>query len=290
MYNPSHTPDATHEDARLTTQHKPIEDFDTVDLSWAPEPLWDEWPKGRDTSFIMWRMEEAFLEKSLAGTGGRLLDVACGYARHAPEMHRHGWQVYGLEPSPEMVRRARDISRDEGTPLVMMRGIGETLPFKDATFDRILCMSSLDHFANPQAGMQEMARILKPDGDLIIGIVNYGGLPRRVTRAIYSARRRLHLVPKGKRLFWDDPTEGEHTFEGSIASVTKHAAPALKLTEAYGVSMLWAFPGWSSVFKLMPGRSKPAVVARDAILKGLDRLARRIPDHSDFLVLTFRRT
>ena len=31
-----------------------------VDLDWAPEPLWVNWPRGRDSSFILVRMEDAF--------------------------------------------------------------------------------------------------------------------------------------------------------------------------------------------------------------------------------------
>lgn len=260
-----------------------------VDLGWQPEPLWDEWPKGRDTAFVMWRMEQAYADIATRGGGGKLLDLACGDAEHIGAFHAAGWHVYGLEPSPEMIVRANERAAGVGADMPIVRGIGEVLPFRDATFDRIVCMSSLDHFANPAAGMKEIARILKPGGDVIIGIVNYEGLPRRGARLIYKFQRRVGLVPKGKRLFWDDPTEGEHTFEGGIGSVSRHAAGVLELKHAYGVSMLWGFPGWHYLFRLMPGESKVARTARDAILKSLDALARRLPRQSDFLVMTFER-
>jgi SAM-dependent methyltransferase len=271
----------------VTSADRPYEPGE-VDLGWQPEPLREAWPTGRDTNFIMMRMEQAFSEIASSGRGGSLLDVACGNAFHAHEMHQAGWHVYGLEPSPEMIVRAIDEVRGHGARIEMLRGIGEVLPFKDESFDRVVCMSSIDHFANPDVGMREMARILKRDGELIIGIVNYGSLSVRLSRINYKIRRRLGLVPEGKRLFWDDPTEGEHTFEGKIPTLKRFAAGSLRLDHAYGVSMLWAVPGWSWVFRLIPGESRPAVKLRGGILKSLDALARRFPSQADFLVLTWK--
>jgi SAM-dependent methyltransferase len=263
---------------------------ESVDLGWQPEPLWEDWPKGRDTAFVMWRMEEAYASIATKGAGGKLLDLACGDAEHVGAFHKAGWQIFGLEPSPEMIVRANERAAGVGATMPIVRGIGEVLPFKDETFDRVVCMSSLDHFANPAAGMQEMARILKRDGELVIGIVNYECLPRKGARLVYGLQRRLGIVPKGKRCFWDDPTDGEHTFEGGIKSVSRHGRGVFELKQAYGVSMLWGFPGWHYVFRLMPGESKIARNARDVILKSLDAVARRFPSQSDFLVLTFKRT
>jgi SAM-dependent methyltransferase len=270
-------------------QTKPF-DAEHVDLGWQPEPLREDWPEGQDTGFILMRMEEEFESSSIGPGGpGRLLDVACGNAYHAPAMHRAGWEVHGLEPSTEMIVRAHELAAREGTSITITRAIGETMPYKDETFDRVVCMSSLDHFANPDVGLREMARVLKPGGELVIGIVNYGGLGCRLSRLNYKIRRALRLVPKGKRLFWDDPTEGEHTFEGSIKSVTSFGRGSVVLTGARGVSMFWAVPGWNWVLNAVPGNNPIARKYRGSILRGLDWLARRTPSQSDFLVLTFRR-
>jgi SAM-dependent methyltransferase len=272
----------------MTTERIPPPKED-VDLSWQPEPLQEDWPDGRDTEFIMWRMEEAFLDEAMRGAGGLLLDVACGHARHALDMQAHGWRFIGIEPSPEMVRRAVEWTTAAGDPIQMMRGIGETLPFRDNVFDRVLCMSSLDHFANPGAGMVEMARILKPGGHLVIGLVNYAGIGCNLSRAMYRAGRRVGTIPKGKRMFWDDPTEGEHTFEGRTKTLKKWAQEALVLEHEYGVSLMWAVPGWKYVFRPFPGDARPMVLARSAILRTTDRIGRTFPTASDFVVTTWRK-
>lgn len=268
------------------------QEFENVDLGWQPEPLHEEWPSGRDTDFMLWRMEEAFEEVAVAGIPGRMLDVACGNAFHAAAFHDAGWRVYGLEPSPEMVRRALSEVEGKGARIDMARGIGEALPFRDASFDRVVCMSSLDHFADPAKGVAEMARVVAPEGRVVLGIVNYGGVGCRSARAIYRVQRRLGMKDAGKRLFWDDPTVSEHTFEGSLHSLRGFAAGRLELESASGVSMLWAVPGWGKVVGVVgkiPGTTRPARVARDAPLRALDALARRFPGGSDFLITTWRK-
>ena len=229
------------------------------------------------------------LERASAGGPGRLLDVACGGAHHAPEFHRRGWQVFGLEPSPEMIARGRRVAAEAGTELQLVRGLGEALPFQDHTFDRVVCQSSIDHFVHPADGLREMARILRPDGRVVVGFVNYDGLSCRGSRLLYRIGRSLRLVPPGRRLFWDSPVDGEHTFEASLWALQALAGTSLELEAVYGVSMLWAFPGWRFVFKLAPGKSAIALRVRDAIARGTDRAGRAWPRLSDFLVTTWRR-
>jgi SAM-dependent methyltransferase len=260
-----------------------MESFEDVDLRWQPEPLWDEWPRGHDTDFMLWRMEDAFLQEATAGPPGRMLDAACGHARHAPEMHRRGWQLAGVEPSREMITRAKEVVAEEGGAIDLFCGIGETMPFRDATFDRVVCQSSLDHYADPATGMREMSRILRPGGTIVIGVNNYHGLSCRTSRLIYAAKRALRLVPRGKRLFWDNPTHGEHTFEGSLPALKRFAGPELQVERVRGVSMLWALPGWNRVLSILPDK------LRRIVLGELDRLARIIPGASDFIIVTWRK-
>lgn len=226
-------------------------------------------------------MGEAFLERASTGPPGRLLDVACGAAQYAPELHRRGWSVFGVEPSPEMIARARSAAAQAGTALHLLRGIGETLPFHDDAFDRVLCQASIDHLIDPAEGLREVARILKPDGRAVIGFVNYDGLSCRGSRLLYRLGRTVGVISRGRRLFWDSPLDGEHTFEASLRAVKALAGSSLQLESVVGVSLLWAFPGWRFAFKLVPSKR--------GLARAMDRLARARPLLSDFLVTTWRR-
>jgi ubiquinone/menaquinone biosynthesis C-methylase UbiE len=255
---------------------------ENVDLDWEPEPLWENWPTGRDNGFILERMEDAFADKAVVGTPGRILDVACGAARHAPELHRRGWDLLALEPSPAMIRKALRTAEESGFELEMYRAIGEAMPFRDNSFDRVLCQSSLDHFADPKEGLREIARILRPGGLAIVGLVNYGGIGCRASRVAYRVLRGLRIVKPGKPLFWDTPVPHEHTWETTLKRLKSMGTPHMDLLDVYGVSMLWAFPGWGSFLDFLPGR------VANPILRLLDAGARRMPTMSDFLITTWR--
>jgi hypothetical protein len=93
-------------------------------------------------------------------------------------------------------------------------------------------------------------------------------------------RRLLRLVPRSRHLFWDDPTVGEHTFEGSIAILKRFAGDALELERATGASLFWGVPGWGEVLKRLPARR---------ICGSLDRVARAAPGLSDFIITTWQK-
>ena len=124
-----------------------------------------------------------------------------------------------VEPSPAMLAAARDRMAEFGATVTLVRGIAETLPFRDGTFDRVLCESAIDHFAHPDAAVREMTRVLQPEGRLVISFVNYGSVSTRISRLAYRAWRRGAPVIPGQHLFWDSPVPIEHTFECSLPVV-----------------------------------------------------------------------
>jgi ubiquinone/menaquinone biosynthesis C-methylase UbiE len=71
--------------------------------------------------------------------------------------------VVGVDPSSEMLARAR--VNAPGARLI--RGTAETLPFRDATFDRIYCMNALHHFRDRVRFFEEARRVLKGGGGLL---------------------------------------------------------------------------------------------------------------------------
>jgi SAM-dependent methyltransferase len=189
-----------------------------------------------------------------------------------------------------MIARGRRNAADAGVALSLIRGIGEALPFRDRSFDRVVCQASIDHFAHPAEGLREMARVVGSEGRVIIGFVNYDGLSCRGSRVLYRLGRALGLVRAGTRLFWDSPIDGEHTFEARLSALKTLAGASLRLEAVYGVSLLWAFPGWRFVFRLIPGKSRFAVRVRDGIARGMDGIGRAWPSLSDFLVTTWQPT
>jgi SAM-dependent methyltransferase len=121
---------------------------------------------------------------SFAGTGnpfsmGRLMpgeyvvDVGCGAGIDsviAARMVGPTGSVLGVDMTPAMVEKAREGAREAGLENVEFRqGLAESLPAGDGWADVVISNGVLNLFPDKLAGLQEMARVLKPEGRLQIG-------------------------------------------------------------------------------------------------------------------------
>lgn len=101
--------------------------------------------------------------------GARVLDAGTGTGRVPITIaeNRPGLQVEGLDLSPDMVAFARR-SAGMGTAVTFTVGDVADLPYPDRTFDLIVSTMSQHHWADVPAGMRELSRVLRPDGQLWI--------------------------------------------------------------------------------------------------------------------------
>lgn len=92
-----------------------------------------------------------------------------GLAQHFPTA-----QVHGVEPDAEAVDVARRTAADLGISNAAFDvGVGERLPFADASFDLIVCHTVIEHVQNVDQVLVEMARVLRPGGQLHLEAPNY---------------------------------------------------------------------------------------------------------------------
>lgn len=102
----------------------------------------------------------------------RVLDLACGPGIVTTALAPYAGNVVALDLTPTMVSRAQQRSREAGLSNVHCGlGLAEALPFPDETFDVIVNRSALHHFPHPEAALEEMARVLRPSGRLVISDV-----------------------------------------------------------------------------------------------------------------------
>jgi demethylmenaquinone methyltransferase / 2-methoxy-6-polyprenyl-1,4-benzoquinol methylase len=98
--------------------------------------------------------------------GHRVLDIATGtgvVARATASITGDSSSVVGLDPSMGMLVAGREKAR-----LTNVQGMSERLPFRAASFDRITIGFALRHFADLDAVFHECARVLRPNGKLLI--------------------------------------------------------------------------------------------------------------------------
>ncbi len=106
------------------------------------------------------------------GNGGKMLDMGCGNGRYLLTMRKLGWQVEGVEFSESGVR----VCQKEN--LTVHHGDLPSANFEDGRFDLITVRHVVEHIPEPQAFMAELARILKPQGRLVMETPNANALGR----------------------------------------------------------------------------------------------------------------
>lgn len=130
--------------------------------------------------YASWRTSELgalteSLEKdavfALAGnlTGQRVLDVGCGDGAYSIRAAQLGANVTGLDISPMMLDAARRRAEAAGVSLKWREGRAEALPFPAASFDVVIAVTVLCWVSDASAAVQEMTRVLRPGGIVVIG-------------------------------------------------------------------------------------------------------------------------
>ena len=122
---------------------------------------------------------------------GRALDVACGSGKLTRELHRLATKglVVGLDFSGPMLRVAAT-----GAPgPSYVRGDGLRLPFADETFDAATVAFGLRNFADPEKGLREMRRVLRPGGRAVV--LEFVRPRRGAVGAAYRAYL-VHVLPQ----------------------------------------------------------------------------------------------
>lgn len=98
-----------------------------------------------------------------------VLDLGCGDGKLASRLARHGARVTGLDADPHMLDAARRRAKAGSVELILVRGRAEAPPFPDASFDRIVAVTVLCFVREADRAIDEMARVLRPGGRLVIG-------------------------------------------------------------------------------------------------------------------------
>ncbi len=106
------------------------------------------------------RLEDELLREAVGDLRGRrVLDVGCGTGLHLRLFADAGAAGVGLEPSWEMLQRARE--RLAGGGAYLVRGRAEALPFRDGAFDVVTMITSLEFATDARAALAEASRVCR---------------------------------------------------------------------------------------------------------------------------------
>jgi SAM-dependent methyltransferase len=105
---------------------------------------------------------------------GVLLDVGCGSGERMLELESFGWKTRGLEFSEEAAAAGRSVG------LHIDVGDLTTAHIADDSVATVTFYHSLEHVYSPVDTLKAAFRALKPGGDLLIAVPNYGSSERRL--------------------------------------------------------------------------------------------------------------
>ena len=171
----------------------------TISWAWLYDPLAWLFTFGRSGE-----VARLTLDTVEAEAGDQVLDVGTGtgaVALAAAERVGPTGEVVGIDPSPEMVAKARaKASGRAASPRFEVAAI-EDLPFESASFDRVVAQLMLHHLPDDLrgVGLAEVRRVLKPGGTL--AVTDFARLGGAATTHLFALRRdrlqqRAHWVTR----------------------------------------------------------------------------------------------
>lgn len=152
-------------------ERQAVVDFFDQSYHWWPQVYERQLPRGF-FSFEMLRRKEVVFEivKGYCANHANLkiLECGCGPGGLLRDLPAPAGEVYGLDINPESLHRVR---RECGARQLVCGDL-EELPFVTASFDMVLCIGVLSYLKDDRLALQEMTRLLKPGGLLILANPN----------------------------------------------------------------------------------------------------------------------
>jgi SAM-dependent methyltransferase len=136
----------------------------------------------------------------------RLLDAACGNGRYSRHLLRHAdadATITAYDLSHGMLKRARKSLASDRVRYV--QADATRLPFADGSFDAAVLGYALEHFVDPRPALSEMARVLAPDGKLLLLTTEdtlLGGMVKLVYKIRTYDRQELRTACEECGLSW----------------------------------------------------------------------------------------
>lgn len=212
---------------------------------------------------IYWAARAPFVLRSLKlPPHAVILDLGCSSGLWSRHFSSQGLRVISLDLDQKALRVGQRIAIDQGSSWpAYCQASAETLPLSDDTFDAIICLDMLDIVPNDRQAVEELFRVLKPGGQLLITVISKH---RRQTwtKIAFAEHLRNYSRPELDALL----KEAGFILSASITFYRRIGGLAREVGALSDRSGLGKIPGLNAAISL--------------VLSSLTRLDTLLPEHS----------
>ena len=212
---------------------------------WFDSPYYHSLYKYRDqdeaASFL-----SKLLEHLMLRADAHLLDLACGKGRHSIYLNSRGYDVTGVDLSPESIAKAQEFGNDK-----LRFVVGDMRKFKlQSSFDVVFNLfTSFGYFAREEENLEVLKRVfehLKPGGRLVLDYFNaalicpshLGKMEKEADGFHFQMSKRI----EGNRIFKDiEVTDGDKKFSFQEQVQLLNATMLHSLLESAGFELVTEF-------------------------------------------------
>ena len=145
--------------------------------------------------------------------GEDVLDAGCGPGVASLTLSQQGYRVTAIDTDPAKIETLRLLGCSPDQSLAPQLATVCDLPFRDASFDKVLCAEVLEHVEDDRRAVSELARVLRPGGVLVITVPSEQSIahayedefgharPGYTSESLLSLLREHHLSPLSCRSY-----------------------------------------------------------------------------------------
>jgi ubiquinone/menaquinone biosynthesis C-methylase UbiE len=171
---------------------------------------------------MIWPVGQAVVDAAVVEPGMDVLDVAAGTGSVAIRAAEKGANVVAADLTPELFDAGRRRAEDAGVQIAdWVEADVEALPFEDASFDRVLSSFGAIFAPRHKVAADELVRVLRPGGTLVMSAWvqhGYGG------RTLQAIGRHLPKPPEfaDSPLLWGDERHARRILGGVLLLAFEH--------------------------------------------------------------------
>lgn len=209
------------------------------------DTLGERWYTANDDPVALLRAESRLRNPWVAkqlqerfGSNARVLDVGCGAGFLTNYLAEQNFQVTGLDASVGSLEVAAQ--HDSTSKVKYLLGDALALPFADGTFDAVCAMDFLEHVEDPERVIQEVSRVLRPQGVFFFHTFNRNFLAwlvviKGVEWFVKNTPRNMHVL----RLFRTPSEVSEMCARNRLSVAELHGSEPVFASRGFW-QMLWS--------------------------------------------------